>query len=81
MVHWQLSMRSVQLQVNIFSVYPAIAELEDYGINSPSDSQVEDFNRNVYDNDLKTQTNHISYRLPDMDLLEAFSLVALFQKS
>ena len=51
-----------------------IAELEEYGVNPPSDSQVENFKRNVYDKYLKTLADHINYRFPDMDLLEAFSL-------
>ena len=51
-----------------------IAELEEYGINPPSDSQVENFKRNVYDKYLKTLADHIIHRFPDMDLLEAFSL-------
>ena len=51
-----------------------IAEIEEYGVNPPSDSQVENFKRNVYDKYLKTLADHITYRFPDMDLLEAFSL-------
>lgn len=51
-----------------------IAELEEYGVNPPSDSQVENYKRNVYDKYLKTLADHITYRFPDMDLLEAFSL-------
>ena len=51
-----------------------IAELEEYGVNLLSDSQVENFKRNVYDKYRKTLADHIIYRFPDMDLLEAFSL-------
>ena len=51
-----------------------IAELEEYGVNPPSDSQVENFKRNVYDKYLKTLADHITYCFPDIDLLEAFSL-------
>lgn len=51
-----------------------IAELEEYGVNTPNDSQVENFKRNVYDKYLKTLADHIIYHFPDMDLLEALSL-------
>ena len=51
-----------------------IAELEEYGVNPPNDSQGENFKRNVYDKYLKTLADHITYRFPDMDLPEAFSL-------
>ena len=53
-----------------------IAELEEHGVNPPSDSQVENFKRNVYDKYqiLKILADHITYRFRDMDLLEAFAL-------
>lgn len=51
-----------------------IAEQGEYGVNPPSDSQVESFKTNVYDKYLKTLADHITYHFSDMDLLEAFSL-------
>ena len=51
-----------------------LAELEDYGVNTPSDSQVASFKDNVYDKYLQTLSEHIANRFPDVDLLEASSL-------
>ena len=51
-----------------------VAELEDYGVKTPSDSQVAGFKKNVYEKYLQTLPEHITNRFPDVDLLEAFSL-------
>ena len=47
-----------------------LAELEDYGVKTPSDSQVAGFKKNVYEKYLQTLSEHITNRFPDVDLLE-----------
>ena len=49
-------------------------ELEDYGVKSPTDSQMETFKRDVYSKYLHTLLEHISQRFPDIKLLEGFSI-------
>ena len=52
----------------------ALAELEEYGVRQPSDQEMQDFKRHVYNKYLDALSEHITHRFPDIDLLEAFAI-------
>ena len=58
-----------------FAQLPSVVvDLEEYGVKTPSDHQVERFKRVVYDKYLQILSTHIARRFPDVELLEAFSV-------
>ena len=72
-----------QAAINAFLVTPGehfqylsavFSELEDYGVKSPTDSQMKTFKRDVYSKYLHTLLEHISQCFPDIKLLEGFSI-------
>ena len=58
-----------------FSSLPTVLpELEEFGVQQPTDHQVQQFKQHVYDKYLETLSQHITNRFPDMSLLEGFSI-------
>ena len=58
-----------------FSSLPTVLpELEEFGVQQPTDHQVQQFKQHVYDKYLETPSQHITNRFPDMSLLEGFSI-------
>ena len=58
-----------------FSSFPKVLpELEEFGVQQPTDHQVQQFKQHVYDKYLETLSQHITNRFPDMSLLEGFSI-------
>ena len=58
-----------------FSSLPTVLpELKQFGVQQPTDHQVEEFKQHVYNKYLITLSHHITNRFPDMSLLEGFSI-------
>ena len=55
-----------------FSSLPKV--LEEFGVQQPTDYQVQQFKQHVYDKYLEILSQHITNRFPDMSLLEGFSI-------
>ena len=54
-----------------FSSLPKVLpELEEFGVQQPTDHQIQQFKQHVYDKYLETLSQHITNRFPDMSLLE-----------
>ena len=56
------------------SLPSVLAELQKYGVTTPSDREVEFFKINIYDKYLHTLSEHLARRFPDVHILEAFSI-------
>ena len=56
------------------SLPSVLAELQEYGVTTPSDREVEFFKINIYDKYLHTLSEHLARRFPDVHILEAFSI-------
>lgn len=58
-----------------FEKLPAVvAELEDYGVQQPTDNMVESFKEDVYHKYISTLSAHITARFTDLSLLEGFDI-------
>ena len=55
------------------SLPTVLPELEEFGVQQPTDHQVQQFKQHVYDKYLETLSQYITNRFPDMSLLEEFS--------
>ena len=56
------------------SLPSVLAELQEYGVTTPSDREVEFFKINIYDKYLHTLSEHLARRFPDVHILEAFCI-------
>ena len=56
------------------SLPSVLVELEQYGVQQPDDTMIDHFKQRVYNTYLRTLSEHISARFPDMGLIEAFDI-------
>ena len=58
-----------------YKSFPSVlVEIEQYGVQQTDDTMIDHFKQHVYDTYLRTLTEHISARFPDMGLIEAFDI-------
>ena len=66
------------------SLSDKLSDLEEYGVQQPSDSMIDSFKHDVYEKYLRTLSEHIPARFPDLSLflrVLKFSILAIFHKS
>ena len=56
------------------SLPTVLPELREFGVSQPSDFEVQDFKRNVYEKYLMVLSRHITGRFPDVTLFEGFGI-------
>ena len=56
------------------SLPSVLVEVEQYGVQQPDDTMIDHFKQRVYDTYLRTLSEHISARFPDLGLTEAFDI-------
>ena len=57
------------------SLPTVLPKLREFGVSQPSDFEVQDFKRNVYEKYLIVLSCHITGRFPDVALFEGFGCV------
>ena len=56
------------------SLSDKLLDLEEYGVQQPSDSMIDSFKHDVYEKYLRTLSEHITAKFPDLSLFEGFEI-------